>query len=37
MQGARGLDISTHDFKGLTAEKCDSVLVKVSDELICYW
>ena len=29
MQGARGLDLSTHDFKGLTAEHCYSVLVKV--------
>ncbi|RXG56406.1 Cat eye syndrome critical region protein 5 [Armadillidium vulgare] len=28
MQGARGLDLSTHDFKGLTAENCYSVLVK---------
>ncbi|XP_069991889.1 haloacid dehalogenase-like hydrolase domain-containing 5 [Penaeus vannamei] len=28
MQGARGLDLSTHDFKGLTADQCYSVLVK---------
>ncbi|XP_042887100.1 haloacid dehalogenase-like hydrolase domain-containing 5 [Penaeus japonicus] len=28
MQGARGLDLSTHDFKGLTADQCYSILVK---------
>ncbi|KAK7069856.1 Haloacid dehalogenase-like hydrolase domain-containing 5 [Halocaridina rubra] len=28
MQGARGLDLSTQDFKGLTADQCYSVLVK---------
>nr|XP_045608978.1 haloacid dehalogenase-like hydrolase domain-containing 5 isoform X2 [Procambarus clarkii] len=28
MQGARGLDLSTHDFKGLMADQCYSVLVK---------
>ncbi|KAK3888762.1 hypothetical protein Pcinc_007235 [Petrolisthes cinctipes] len=28
MQGARGFDISMHDFKGLLAEKCYSVLVR---------
>lgn len=30
MQGARGFDISMHDFKGLMAEQCYSVLVRVS-------
>lgn len=30
MQGARGLDLSTHDFRGLTADQCYSVLVQVS-------
>lgn len=28
MQGARGLDISSQDFQGLTAEHCYSILVK---------
>ncbi|XP_050696651.1 haloacid dehalogenase-like hydrolase domain-containing 5 isoform X2 [Eriocheir sinensis] len=28
MQGARGLDLSTQDFKGLTADQCYSVLVQ---------
>ncbi|XP_042214191.1 haloacid dehalogenase-like hydrolase domain-containing 5 [Homarus americanus] len=28
MQGARGLDLSTHDFKGLMADQCYSVLVQ---------
>ncbi|XP_076046702.1 haloacid dehalogenase-like hydrolase domain-containing 5 isoform X1 [Oratosquilla oratoria] len=28
MQGARGLDITKHDFRGLTADQCYSVLVK---------
>ena len=30
MQGARGLDLSTQDFRGLTADQCYSVLVRVS-------
>ncbi|MPC24908.1 haloacid dehalogenase-like hydrolase domain-containing 5 [Portunus trituberculatus] len=28
MQGARGLDLSTQDFRGLTADQCYSVLVR---------
>lgn len=34
MQGARGLDLSTQDFRGLTADQCYSVLVRVSALLL---